>query len=84
MLAVAGLLGHGAGRSGRPILLVVAGCVALLGLGVLGGLAPARRRQLHRLPAAGVDARGPRSVAAVTGAVALAAILGAGSVLTLR
>lgn len=84
VLAIAALLGHGAARSGRPILLVVAGTVALLGLGVLGGLAPARRRQLHRMPTGGVDAVAPHLVAAVTTVVALVGLASAGAALTLR
>jgi putative membrane protein len=84
MLAVAGLLGHGAVRSDRSVLLALAGCVALIGLAVLGGLAPARRRRLHRVAADDVDAAAPRSMALVTGAVVLIGIAVAGAALSLR
>lgn len=84
MLAVAGLLGHGAVKSGRPVLLALAGGVALIGLFVLGGLAPARRRRLHRVAAADVDAAAPRSMALVTAAVALIGIAVSGAALSLR
>ena len=84
MLGVAGLLGHGAVRTGRPALLALAGCVALIGLFVLGGQAPARRRELHRVAAADVDAAAPRSMALVTAAVVLIGIAVAGAALSLR
>jgi putative membrane protein len=84
MLAVAGLLGHGAARSGQPVLLALAGFVALIGLFVLGGLAPARRRRLHRVAAADVDAAAPRSMALVTSAVALIGVAVAGAAISLR
>lgn len=79
VLAVAALLGHGAVRSDHPALLVVAGCIALIGLGVLGVLAPARRQQLARVP----PAAAPAFVAAVTAAVVLVALAAVGAALTL-
>ena len=69
ILAVAGLLGHRAVGSGRPALLVVAGLTALLGLGVLGGLAPARSRFVRRRLTEDGDVAARRSVAAVTAGV---------------
>jgi putative membrane protein len=48
VMAVAGLLGHGAVQTERPVMLGVAGGTALLGLAVLGGLAPVRYRQVRR------------------------------------
>jgi putative membrane protein len=75
ILAVAGLLGHDAVRRGEPAALVVAGVVALLGLGVLGGLAPVRYRALRRSAAA------PRLVGLVTAAVLLVGVLAGVSVL---
>jgi putative membrane protein len=47
VMAVAGLLGHRALESEQPVHLVVAGLAALLGLGLLGGLAPVRYRQVR-------------------------------------
>jgi putative membrane protein len=69
ILAVAGLIGHRAVGSGRPALLVVAGVTALAGLGVLGGLAPARARFVRRRRIEGADVSARRSVTAVTAAV---------------
>jgi putative membrane protein len=84
VLAVAGLLGHAAVRRGSPGLLGLAGAAALLGLGVLGGLAPARYRRLRRDLRAGgtVAAAGP--VAAATAAAVLTGGAAAVAVLTLR
>jgi putative membrane protein len=82
VLAVAGLLGHRALHTGRPALLMAAGAAALLGLAVLGGLAPLRYRQVRRRVAAGraVAARAP--AAAVTAAVVLTALAAAAAVVT--
>jgi putative membrane protein len=81
VLAVAGLLGHGAVQSGRPVLLAVAGAAALLGLGVLGGLAPLRYRQVRHQVTAGTGAAAPPPAAAVTAAVVLAGVAALVSVL---
>ena len=83
-MGVAGLLGHGAVDSERPALLVIAGTAALLGLAVLGALAPFRYRQVRRMVAAGTGAAAPRLVAAAASAVALVALAALVSVLTLR
>jgi putative membrane protein len=80
VLAVAGLLGHRALEARLPALLVVAGIVALLGLGVLGGLAPVRYRRLLR----GATGSAPALTVAATGAVVLAAAVAAVAVLTPR
>ncbi len=69
MLAIAALLGHRAVTEGRAVLLVLAGSGALLGLAVLGVLAPARYRDIRRRTAAGAGAAAPRPVACVTGIV---------------
>ena len=69
ILAIAGLIGHRAMVAGRPALLVVAGITALTGLGVLGGLAPARARWVLRQRAENSDVAVRRSVGAVTTAV---------------
>jgi putative membrane protein len=86
VLAVAGLLAHRALEAALPALLVVAGSVALLGLGVLGGLAPVRYRQVRRRlktdSGTGVVTRG--LPAAATAAVVLAGIAAAVAVLTPR
>jgi putative membrane protein len=76
VLAVAGLLGHAAVRQGDAATLVVAGAAALLGLGVLGALAPVRYRALRTPRAA------PRLVGLVTAAVLLVGVLAAVAVLS--
>jgi putative membrane protein len=82
VLAVTGLLGHRAVENGRPVLLVVAGFAALLGLGVLGGLAPVRYRRLREHLATGTGVAAPGLMAAATGAVVLVAVAAAVAVLT--
>jgi putative membrane protein len=74
VMAVAGLLGHRALEEEQPTLLVVAGSTALLGLAILGGLAPFRYRRVRRGVAAGDVPAARRSAAAVTIAVVLAAV----------
>ncbi len=82
VMAVAGLVAHGAVERENRVLLVVAGAAALLGLGVLGGLAPVRYRRLQRR-AADRAASTPGLVAAVTVVVVLVALAAAAAVLTL-
>jgi putative membrane protein len=85
MMAVSGLLGHGAVEAGDPVLLAVAGAAALLGLGVLGGLAPVRYRQVRRtLSVAGTGRAAPGLALAATVAVGLVGLAGLTAVLTLR
>jgi putative membrane protein len=81
VLAVAGLMGHGAVREEDPAVLVAAGIAALLGLGVLGGLAPVRYR---RLAASRTAVAVPALARAVTGAVVLVAVLAGFAVLRPR
>ena len=84
VLAVAGLLARAAVDGGAPVRLAVAGAVALLGLGVLGGLAPLRARAVQRA----VDRRGdvavPRSVLLVTAVVVTVAAASLVAVLSPR
>lgn len=80
VLAVAGLIAHGAVREDRPSALVAAGIVAVLGLGVLGGLGPLRYRRL----VAGSPTAVPALVRAVTGATVLVTVLAAVVVLMQR
>ncbi|RBY96066.1 hypothetical protein DQ237_09200 [Blastococcus sp. TF02-8] len=81
VLGVGGLLGHRALETGRAALLVAAGCVALLGLAVLGAMAPLRYRQVRRHVErrTAVDDRwAPRSVTAtvlLTAGVAAVAVV---------
>jgi putative membrane protein len=82
ILAVAGLLAHRALVGGRAVLLVAAVVTALLGLGVLGGLAPARSRHLRRRLAAGTGVSAPTAAAAATGTVLLVGIAAAVAILT--
>jgi putative membrane protein len=72
LLSVSGLIGARALHARAPALLVVAGLAVVLGLAVLGVLAPLRYRLLRRDAAAA-----PRVIAAVTAAVVLVAV-GAG------
>jgi putative membrane protein len=79
VLGVGALLARGALVHGQPLLLVAAGAVALLGLGVLGGVAPVRYRRLQRGAAAGHApgaGRGALVVTAVVVGVALVALAG--------
>jgi putative membrane protein len=84
VIAVAGLVAHGAVEHENPVLLAVAGAAALLGLGVLGGLAPVRYRQVRRRRAMGADMSAPGPIAAATVTVVLAAVAAATAVVTLR
>jgi putative membrane protein len=84
VMAVAALLGHGAVEDERPVLLVLAGAAALLGLAVLGGLAPARYRDVRRRVTAGSGAAAPGAVAAVTAIVLLVGVAAAVTVLLPR
>jgi putative membrane protein len=84
VLAIAGLIAHGAVERQDRVLLVVAGAGALLGLGVLGGLAPVRYRQVRRRRTAGAAMAAPRMMTTVTAAVALVALAAAAAVITPR
>lgn len=82
VLGVAGLIGHGAFVRGSPVLLLLGGVVALLGLGLLGAVAPLRYRRLLRAVAAGAPAAAPGLAALAVGTVAAAAVAAACAVLT--
>jgi putative membrane protein len=69
VLAVAGILAHGALLDGRVSLVVLAGIGALLALAVLGVLGPVRYRRARRDVAAGAPVGAPGLVGAVAGAV---------------
>ena len=85
LLAVAGLVGHGAVAEEDPVLLAVAGAVGLFGLGVLGGLAPVRYREVRRMLAdRGNGAPAPGLLAAATAAVCLAGLAALAAVVILR
>jgi putative membrane protein len=77
VLGIAALLAHAAVVDGGPLPLVLAAVVALTGLGVLTGLAPARARGLTRAPAAA-----PRAAALVTAAVVVTALAAAAALLS--
>ena len=74
VLAVAGLIGHGALLDGDPVLLLLGGVVAVLGLALLGAVAQQRYRRVLRAVAAGENAAARRSVAFAVGVVAAAAV----------
>lgn len=84
LLAVGGLLGARALHGAAPALLVVAGLACLLGLVVLGVLAPLRRRQLTQRRADQVDVHASRLMTAVTLAVVAVAVAAGVAVLTPR
>jgi putative membrane protein len=85
IMAIAGLLGLRALEFENPVLLGVAGVTALGGLGVLGGLAPVRYRQVRRtLAAHGTGAPAPGLLAVTTAASVLAALAALAGVLILR
>lgn len=69
VLAVAGLLARAAVSGSAPARLVAAGAVALLGLGVLGGLAPLRARAVERALDRGTGVAAPRPVLLATAVV---------------
>jgi putative membrane protein len=69
VLAVGGLLARAAGTGGAPVRLAVAGVVALLGLAVLGGLAPLRERAVERALDRGTGVAVPRLALLVTAVV---------------
>ena len=73
VLALAGLLARAAVTDGAPVRLAVAGGVALLGLGVLGGLAPLRARAAERALDHGTAVAVPRLALLVTAVVAAVA-----------
>jgi putative membrane protein len=74
LLSVGGLLGYRALRSGAAALQVVAVIAGLLGLAVLGVLAPLRYRLLERSRASGHGVSAPATVAVVTAAVVVVAL----------
>jgi putative membrane protein len=69
VLALAGLLARAAVTDGAPVRLAVAGGVALLGLGVLGGLAPVRARAVEQALDRGTGVAVPRLALVVTAVV---------------
>ncbi|RBY75250.1 hypothetical protein DQ238_20170 [Geodermatophilus sp. TF02-6] len=75
VLGVAALLAHSAVAGDAPARLAAAGAVALLGLGVLGWLAPLRARAVHRAVGRGGGVAAPRL--ALLAAALVAAVAGA-------
>jgi putative membrane protein len=82
VLAVGGLVSHAALKATSPLLLVAAGATALLGLAVLGGLAPVRYRGLRQPPTAARDGvavpgllRAATAIVVLTGVAAVVAVL---------
>jgi putative membrane protein len=69
VLAVSGLLARAAVTGDAPVRLVVAGGVALLGLGVLGGLAPLRARARGQALGRGSGVAAPQLALLVTAVV---------------
>jgi putative membrane protein len=84
VLALAGLLARAAVTDGAPARLAVAGGVALLGLGVLGGLAPLRAREVARALDRGTGMAVPRLVLVVTAVVVAVAVVALVAVLSPR
>jgi putative membrane protein len=83
VLAVGGLLAHGALTSHRISLVVLAGAVAVLALAVLGRLAPLRYRDVRRTVAAGTGASAAGPIAGVAGIVLVTALAGVTAVVLL-
>lgn len=81
ILAVAGLLAHRAVVDDRPAFLLAAGVAALLGLAVLGALAPLRARHVRRRQAEDTSMAAPRAVMAVTAAVVVICLAAAAAVI---
>jgi putative membrane protein len=81
VLGVAGLIAHGAFLDGDLVLVLLSGGVALLGLGLLGAVAPRRYRRVLRGIAAGEDPAARRSAGLAVGVVVVAALAGAVAVL---
>jgi putative membrane protein len=82
VLAVGGLVSHGALKERSPLLLAVAGATALLGLAILGALAPVRYRRLQQDGGReGVAVPGllgvTTAIVVLTGVAALVAVLAA-------
>lgn len=83
VLAVGGLVSHGALKATSPLLLVAAGATALLGLTILGALAPVRYRRLQQphpeARGAAVPGllRAATAIVVLTGVAALVAVLAA-------
>lgn len=84
MMAVAVLLAHGALRSREAGMFLAAGTAALLALGVLGGLAPVRYRQVRRTVTGREPAGAPGLAVVVTGAVAVVGLAALAAPLMLR
>jgi len=74
VLAVAGLIAHGAFLDGNLLLVLLSGGVALLGLALLGAVAPRRYRRMLRAIAAEGNAGAGRSVLLAVGAVVAAGV----------
>jgi putative membrane protein len=81
VLAVAALISHGAFVGRDPLLLVAGGAVALLGLLLLGAVAPVRYRRVLRALAGGTSPAAPALAALATGIVAAAAVAAGAAVL---
>jgi putative membrane protein len=84
VLGVGGLVTHGALQETSPLLLALAGGIALLGLAILGALAPVRYRRLRQVARdvpGGVAVPGllatATAVVVLTGVAALVAVLAA-------
>lgn len=84
LLGVAGLLASRALLTGRLPALVPAAVVAVLGLAVLGVLAPRRSRATARALAAGRTTSAPGAAGLVTAAVVAAALAAAAELLSAR
>jgi putative membrane protein len=84
VLAVSALLAREAATGDAPVRLVVAGGVALLGLGVLGALAPLRARALGRALGRGRGVAVPQLALIVTGVVIAVAGAALATVLSAR
>ena len=84
VLVVAALMLRGAAVDGDLLLALPAGTVAVVGVVVLGRLAPSRRRAGERAAETGAGSQDPRAAAVVTGLVVLTALCALAAELMLR
>ncbi len=84
VIAVAGLLGHRALVSGHPELVLLAGGCALLGVGLLSGVAASRDRTVRAAADRDLPVDAPVLAVAGTAVVVLVAVAAAIAVLAVR
>jgi putative membrane protein len=84
VIAVAGLLGHRALVSGHPELVLLAGGCALMGVGLLSGVAASRDRKVRAAADRDLPVAAPALAIAGTAVAVLVAVAAAIAVLAVR